>query len=77
MREAQGITNSPGRKSLLIGPGRLNVVHVEPDGRTYSKVVVINEGGTNRALMRCVSLMNDSHDRSDEILVGKFVSWEG
>jgi hypothetical protein len=47
--------NSPGRKSLLIGPGRLNLVHVGPDVLTYSLVLVINEDETNRAVIRCFS----------------------
>ena len=47
--------NSPGRKSLLIGPGRLNLVHVEPDGLMYNSAVVISDGETKRALIRFVS----------------------
>jgi hypothetical protein len=46
---------SPGRKRLLIGLGRLNLVHVGPDVWTYSRVFVISEGETNRAVIRCVS----------------------
>ncbi len=47
--------NSPGRKSLLIGPGRLNLVHVEPDGLMYNSAVVISDGETKRALILFVS----------------------
>ena len=47
--------NSPGRKSLLIGPGRLNLVHVEPDGLMYNSAFVISDGETKRALILFVS----------------------
>ena len=47
--------NSPGRKSLLIGPGRLNLVHVEPDGLMYNSAVVISDGEMKRALILFVS----------------------